>query len=217
MFSKKNPSNGGAIREERLLCSVLIVPHYRFPAHISDLPQHSAIWPSHSRFSMWTVRFTKTELSVPLQLTWHYSLSWQVLLVFSDGLDDTLENLKKAADSLRFRGIITVLCWCSSLLLPKAWCTAPPLQLFHITLPLHAHVALPRSPWQSISFSVWSNVHDDLSLFGRWHQKCAMGGRGSSFWSPAPTAGAVQDRPLSLMRTAPDVRYNTDFSRKKQV
>lgn len=166
LYSARKIPHGSAIREERLLCSVLILPHYHFPTHISDLPQCR---PSQSHFSMWTVILMKTELSVLLQLTCHYSLSWQVLLVFSDGLDDSLENLKKAADSLRVKGI-TVPPWCSSLQLPQAWCTAPPLQLFCVTLPLHAHVALPRRPWESICFSMWSSVHDDLSLYGRWCQ-----------------------------------------------
>lgn len=38
----------------------------------------------------------------------------------------------------------------------------------------------------------------------------------SSFWSPAPTAGAIQDGHLQ-MRTTPEVRYNSDLSRIKQV
>lgn len=168
-----------------------------FPAHVSNLPQCCAIWPPHSQFSMQTVIFTMTQLLASSQLTWHYSLSWQVLLVFSDGLDDSLEDLRKAADSLRFKGI-TVPHWCSSLLLPMVQCIAPPLQLFHITLPLHAHMAFLRSHWETLFLHVNQCTWWLVTGWQMMPETCLGVQRawdGSGFWSPAPAAGAIQGSP----------------------
>lgn len=166
-----------------------------FPAHVSDLRQCSAVWPPYSQFSIQTVHFVKTQLSVSSQLTWQSSLSLQVLLVFSDGLDDSLEDLRKAADSLRFKGI-TGLLWCSRLLLPMAQCIVPPL-LLHVTLPLHAHMVFLRRHWESVCFSMWISVHDGLSLAdnARNMRGVQRGWNGSGFWSPAPAPGAIQGSP----------------------
>ena len=201
-------------REAFVFCSCSLA---LFPAHISDLSQCSSIWPPHSQFSMHTVLSTMT-LLVSSQLTWHCSLSWQVLLVFSDGLDDSLEDLRKAADSLRFKGI-TVPHWYSSLLLPTAQFIAPLLQLFHITLPFHAHIAFFRSHWGRVfAFPcepVYTMACHWLADDARNTPRGAEGLGWFCFLESSSSSWGSSRQPLSLMSAAPEVRPNSDFCRTK--
>lgn len=76
----------------------------------------------YRQFSMWTTFFIfffygDIAFNISFQVIQCYSLYWQVLLVLSDGLDDSLEDLRKAATAFRLKGI-TALPWCSGLLLP---------------------------------------------------------------------------------------------------